>query len=167
MTMIFTILNFLLLMVLLAIPLWLYKSPKRRMLCFYAYMTHSVSCRKFYCLILLQLAILFHFTYFSMGMKEYGLMVSTLLVIYLFSTARTERLLKRLRNSRRNLYTLFLVTLITLFIPHLFTLGATLGYVILAACFYPSHRMESYMVSHSAFPQDEDSKRDLISAYYA
>ena len=86
--------------VIILAPWFLYKNPSRRMILFYQRMSYSTHCRLFYGKILLLTLILFHFVCYWMKPGEYGVMLSTVMVFYLFSAKRTLSLINGIRNSR-------------------------------------------------------------------
>ena len=113
--MILSIIHLVMVSVLILAPAFLYKSRKRCMILFYQRMSYSEYCRMFYARILLLTLIMFHFSYYWMKPGSYGVMISTLLIVYLFSTRRTLSLLKDIRNSRGTL--VFVFTLIMKGLP--------------------------------------------------
>ena len=97
---------------------------------------------------------------------EYGVMLSTILVFYLFSAKRTLGLLNGIRNSRGVMAFVFTVALALLFTPHMYSLGVALGYILLAAGFYPSSLLEGQKPSHKEFATYQDFQDDIIQNYY-
>ena len=164
--MIFSILHLVIISVIILAPWFLYKNPSRRMVLFCQRMSYSTRCRLFYAKILLLMLILFHFVCYWMKPGEYGVMLSTVLVFYLFSAYRTLTLLNGIRNSRGVMVFVFTVTLALLFTPHMYSLGVTLGYILLAAAFYPSSLLEGEKPSHKVFATYQEFKDDIIRNYY-
>lgn len=165
--MVFTIVHLLLVSVILAATAFLYRNRSRRMILFYQRMSYSINCRHFYAKILLLTLIMFHFVCYWMKPGEYGVMLSTVLLFYLFSAKRTLALLNGIRNSRGVMAFVFTVTLALLFTPHMYSLGVSLGYILLAAVFYPSKRLEGQKPSHKEFPTYQDFQDDIIQNYYS
>lgn len=120
------------------VPLVGYKSNKPFMQKFYLRMTFSYHCRKLYTLVVLMWLILFHYVAHEAMPGEYGIMVSSILMLAFFRFKCADRILHLLHDNRKYSYILVVSTLITMFIPHLYTLAATTGTVLLAAVFYPS-----------------------------
>ena len=164
--MIFSMINLVLISVILIAPWFLYKNRSRRMILFYQRMSYSTHCRLFYTKILLLTLILFHFVCYWMKPGEYGVMLSTILVFYLFSAKRTLGLLNGIRNSRGVMAFVFTVTLALLFTSHMYSLGVTLGYILLAAGFYPSSLFDGQKPSHKEFSTYQDFQDDIIQNYY-
>lgn len=165
--MIFSIIHLVLISVILLAPSFLYKSRSRRMVLFYQRMSYSANCRQLYTKILLLTVILFHFACYWMKPGEYGMMLSTVLLFYLFSAKRTLALLNGIRNSRGVMAFVFTMTLALLFTPHMYSLGVTLGYILLAAVFYPASKLEGQKPSHKEFPTYQDFQDDIIQNYYS
>ncbi len=165
--MILSIIHLVMVSVLLLAPAFLYKNRKRCMILFYQRMSYSEYCRMFYARILLLTVILFHFAYYWMKPGTYGVMISTLLIAYLFSSKRTLSLLKGIRNSRGVLVFVFTLTLALLFTSLTYSLGVTLGYVLLAAVFYPSRLLEERKHERKEFPTYQDFQNDIIQNYYS
>ena len=69
-------------------------------------------------------------------------MLSTVMVFYLLSAKRTLSLINGIRNSRGVMVFVFTIALALLFTPHMYSLGVTLGYILLAVGFYPSSLLE-------------------------
>lgn len=121
-----------------AIPIYAFKRSNRCMLKFCFYMTVSENVRKFYCYMLLQAVIIFHFVYYNSHRTEWGLMVSSIPMLLMFSTRWHEWFIKRLSYYRKELLGFTCLTLCALFTPHMFTLGVTFSFILLGVTFYPS-----------------------------
>jgi hypothetical protein len=48
----------------------------------------------------------------------------------------------------------------------MYSLGVTLGYILLAAAFYPSCLLEGQKPSHKEFATYQDFQDDIIQNYY-
>ena len=165
--MILSIIHLIMVSVLLLAPAFLYRNRSRCMILFYQRMSYSEYCRMFYVRVLLLLIIMFHFVYYWMKPGTYGVMFSTVLIAYLFSTKRALTLLKEIRNSRGIMVFFFTVTLALLFTSLTYSLGVTMGYILLAAVFYPSRLMEEGKHGHKEFPNYKDFQDDMIQNYYS
>ena len=152
--MIFSMIHLVLISVIILAPWFLYKNPSRRMILFYQRMSYSTHCRLFYGKILLLTLILFHFVCYWMKPGEYGVMLSTVLVLYLFSAKRTLSLINGIRNSRGVMVFVFTIALVTL------------GYILLAVGFYPSSLLEGEKPSHKEFATYQEFQDDIIRNYY-
>lgn len=133
--------HFLMISILFIIPAFLYRSSIKRMLRFYMHILLTSFGPKFYARILLLIVILFHFNYYQMMPGEYGVMISTVMIIYMFSADRTVRMIEKIRNSRRLMVLVFTLILLFLFLPHTFCLSVTLSYSLLLAIFFPPQIM--------------------------
>ena len=167
MIMILSIVHLVLVSVILLAPTFLYKNRSRRMIHFYQRMSYQEYCRMFYARILLLTVILFHFAYYWMKPGQYGVMASTILVFYLFSTKRTLSLVRGIRNSRGVMVFVFTLALALLFTAHMYSFGVTLGYILLAAVFYPSRKLEEGKHEHKDFPTYQELQDDLTGNYYS
>lgn len=165
--MILTFIHLVLVSVILIAPTFLYKNRSRKMISFYRHMTYSEYCRMFYAKILLLALILFHFVCYWTNPGQPGVMGSTVLMFYLFSTKRTLNLLMDVRNSRSMLVFTFTAALALLFIPYMYSFGVTLGYILLAAVFYPSKKIQDEKSEHKAYPTYEELQDDTIRNYYS
>ena len=140
--MIFSMIHLVLISVIILAPWFLYKNPSRRMILFYQRMSYSTHCRLFYGKILLLTLILFHFVCYWMKPGEY------------------------IRNSRGVMVFVFTIALALLFTPHMYSLGVTLGYILLAVGFYPSSLLEGEKPSHKEFATYQEFQDDIIRNYY-
>lgn len=120
------------------LPIVLYRVHHWRMAQFCYYMSVSSNCRKFFCYMLLLSALFFHFVYFNSYNKEWGLMVSTLPMLLMFSIKWQQWFLERLRDRRKELWSFTVWTLLAAITPHMFTLGVTFAILIVGVAFYPS-----------------------------
>lgn len=141
---------FLLIAFYFAVPIALYRLRCRLVAQFCYYMYASTNFRKFYCYILLLAVIILHFVYYNTMGEDWGLMVSTIPMLMMFSVKRQENFLVRLKDNRKELFVLCGLALITSLAPHLFTLGITLAILSIGVAFYPSSEiraMDNYMVT--------------------
>ena len=88
------------------------------------------------------------------------------MVFYLFSAKRTLSLINGIRNSRGVMVFVFTIALALLFTPHMYSLGVTLGYILLAVGFYPSSLLEGEKPSHKEFATYQEFQDDIIRNYY-
>ncbi len=125
-------------LLLLLVPLTLYKSSNRYMAKFYMLMLRNKSARKLYLQMLLIVLLLFHYIYISGHFGEFGVLFSTILCGILFSHKRAERWLHLLKAHRQLFFRLAVLSMAMVAIPHLYTMAVTIGFLLLAAMFYPS-----------------------------
>ena len=127
-------------LLLIAVPMWLYRSERPFMAKFYLAMLRSENARKCYANILLVLLLLFHYVYVCGHPGDYGALLSTIFVAVLWSKKRTMRWLSQLHEERQLFFGLSLLTMAIVAVPHLYTLAMSLAFLLLAAAFYPSLR---------------------------
>lgn len=125
----------------LVASLALYKSKRRFMAKFYDAMTRSTKARKLYVQVLLVLLLLFHYVYTSGHVGEFGIVMSTIVCVAMFSFKRVDGWLRSLLDRPEVFVKLALVALVIGFVPHLYTMAVTVTYLLLAALFYPSVRV--------------------------
>jgi hypothetical protein len=105
------------------------------MILFYQRMSYSTHFRLFYGKILLLTLILFTCLLLDEA-GEYGVMLSTVMVFYLFSAKRTLSLINGIRNSRGVMVFVYTIALALLFTPHMYMSRCDLGLHSLAVGFY-------------------------------
>lgn len=123
---------------LIALPLSLYRSNRPFMAKFYLRMTASENARKLYVRCMLILILLYHYIYVGGHFGEWGILVSTILCAILFSFKRADKWLAELHEEQKRYFLTALFTLALCAVPHLHTTAVTLGFLLLAAMFYPS-----------------------------
>ena len=182
------ILQFLFLIMPVAITSALYKSNHRFMDRFYERMVRNEKARKLHTWVLLTVLLLYHYVYTNGHPGEFGIVFSTIICATLASYRRTDRWLRYLLDRPRAFAIYALVAVVIAGIPHLHTLAVTIAFVLLAALFYPSVRVmseckdtgtlsgwakhpgmlsESYHDNHHAnLPHEADSGNTDISAQY-
>ena len=127
-------------LLLIAVPVWLYRSERPFMAKFYLAMLRSENARKCYANILLVFLLLFHYVYVCGHPSDYGALLSTIFVAVLWSKKRTMRWLSQLHEERQLFFGLSILTMAIVALPHLYTLAMSLAFLLLAAAFYPSLR---------------------------
>lgn len=156
--------------ILVAIPfivsLCLYKSRKNFMARFCLRMTALAAARKLFRLVLLIVLLTFHCLYLCVQFKEIGVIGSTLALAIFFSTMKTEKWLHRLHENRLTFCTAAIAVLVCLAVPHLFTLAVSVGFVLLAAQFYPSQAVLSLWENKDDRNVLIADKEILIEYYY-
>lgn len=124
-------------LLLLLVPVTLYKRGNRFMTRFYMAMLRSSAARKLYLQTMLIVLLLFHYVYVSGHFGELGVLFSTILCGVLFLHKRAERWL-RLLKAHRQLYFRMAVLSMAMVAMHLYTMAVTVAFLLLAATFYPS-----------------------------
>lgn len=124
---------------LVILPVCLYRKSGKRMSRFYLMMVSLETARKFYAQMLVVFLLAFHFVYMSGHPGEYGVLLSTVLSVLLCPFRRADRWLHRIHKECRASVLVALLAVAAGFIPHLYTMAVTAGFLLLAALFYPSH----------------------------
>lgn len=125
-------------LLLLLVPVTLYKRGNRFMTRFYMAMLRSSAARKLYLQTLLIVLLLFHYVYVSGHFGEFGVLFSTILCGALFSHKRAERWLHLMKAHRQLYFRMAVLSMAMVAIPHLYTMAVTVAFLLLAATFYPS-----------------------------
>ena len=87
---------------------------------------------------MLILILLYHYIYAGGHFGEWGILVSTILCAILFSFKRADKWLAGLHEEQKRFFLAALLALALCAVPHLHTTAVTLGFLLLAAMFYPS-----------------------------
>lgn len=125
-------------LLLLLVPVTLYKRGNRFMTRFYMAMLRSSAARKLYLQTMLIVLLLFHYVYVSGHFGEFGVLFSTILCGALFSHKRAERWLHLMKAHRQLYFRMAVLSMAMVSIPHLYTMAFTVAFLLLAAAFYPS-----------------------------
>jgi hypothetical protein len=125
-------------LLLLLVPVTLYKRGNRFMTRFYMAMLRSSAARKLYLQTMLIVLLLFHYVYVSGHFGEFGVLFSTILCGALFSHKRAERWLHLMKAHRQLYFRMAVFSMAMVAIPHLYTMAFTVAFLLLAAAFYPS-----------------------------
>lgn len=125
-------------LLLLLVPVTLYKRGNRFMTRFYMAMLRSSAARKLYLQTMLIVLLLFHYVYVSGHFGEFGVLFSTILCGALFSHKRAERWLHLMKAHRQLYFRMAVFSMEMVAIPHLYTMAFTVAFLLLAAAFYPS-----------------------------
>lgn len=122
----------------IVLPLALYRSDRPFMAKFCLGMTASESVRKFYTRCFLMLLLLYHYVYAGGHFGEWGAVLSAVPCAALFSFKCADRWMRGLHDNRKRFVLTALFASAICAIPHLHTLAVTLAFLLLAAMFYPS-----------------------------
>ena len=134
------ILQFLFLMLPVALPLVLYKSRHRFMAKFHVAMVRSAKARRLYTQRVLVLLLLCHYVFPNGHIGEVGVVLSTIVCAVMFSSKRVDKWLRYLLDRPRAFAVYALVAVVIGFVPHLYTMAVTIAFILLAALFYPSSK---------------------------
>lgn len=122
-------------LLLLIVPLVLYKSSNSYMTRFYIAMLRNKAARRLYLQTLLIVLLLFHYIYVSGHFGEFGVLFSTILCGILFSHKRAERWLHLMKAHRQLYFRMAVLSMAMVAIPHLYTMAVTVAFLLLAATF--------------------------------
>ena len=117
-------------LLLLIVPIVLYKSSNSYMTRFYIAMLRNKAARRLYLQTLLIVLLLFHYIYVSGHFGEFGGI--------LFSHKRAERWLHLMKAHRQLYFRMAVLSMAMVAIPHLYTMAVTVAFLLLASTFYPS-----------------------------
>lgn len=118
-------------LLLLLVPVTLYKCGNRFMTRFYMAMLRSSAARKLYLQTLLIVLLLFHYIYVSGHFGEFGVLFSTILCGILFSHKRAERWLHLMKAHRQLYFRMAVLSMAMVAIPHLYTMAVTVAFLLL------------------------------------
>lgn len=164
--MIWIIIEFIFPALLIALPLSLYRSNRLFMAKFYLRMTASGNARKLYVRCMLILILLYHYIYAGGHFGEWGILVSTILCAILFPFKRADKWLAGLHEEQKRFFLAALLALAICAVPHLHTTVVTLGFLLLAAMFYPSCNVLSKWEDEETKKQWCKNPRTLSEYYY-
>lgn len=154
-------------MVLSVLPLLfsisLYRNNSPGAMKFYIRVSASPNAQRLFAYLLVLLVIAYHFAYYSAFPYDFGIMFSTLILFYLMSNTRTVKLIEKIRNNKKWLIRIFLLTLLTAACPHGLPVATTLAYIIVATCYFPGNKTN--LVSNQV-RLSYDNENDFINAYF-
>ena len=153
------------LLVLLVVPARLYKKDSLLVQKFCLRMVFVEKFRKLYTLVLLLALILAHYGAHVIMPNEPGVLASSVLCLIFFNFRWTERILKLIRNETKIYAAMGLLSLVLLYTPHLFSFSFLVGYVLLAAAFYPSKAIMK-RIEDDAFVDELLKHRETIVKHY-
>lgn len=126
----------------------IYRSENKKIVNFLVRMAGYPKMRKFWCYVLLLCLASFQILFFSLFPNESGILLSTALLIYFFSTKRTENLLAKLSSERNWFIGAVLAAIVTGFIPHLLPLSICIEFVVAFASCYPRQGADDFWQNH-------------------
>ena len=88
------LLQFVFIVLLVILPMALYRSRRSFMAVFYRAMTDNAQARKFYTQVLVVLLLLFHYVYTTGHPGQFGTVLSAIVCAAMFSARRTDRWLR-------------------------------------------------------------------------
>ena len=126
-------------------------------------MLRRETMRKLYTQVLLIILLVFHYVYLNGHGAHLGILVTTVLCIFLFSHNRTHKLLLAFRDNRQVFYFVGLFALASLFMPELYTLSVSIAFILMASAFYPSFSElaeSASKIEHNVIGQEDNVTTD-------
>jgi hypothetical protein len=153
------------LLALLVVPARFYKKNSRLMQKFCLRMVFVEKFRKLYTLGLLMALIMAHYGAHVIMPNEPDVLVSSVLCLIFFNFRCTDRILRFIQSHPKSFYALGLLSLLLLYTPHLFSFSFLVGYVLLAAAFYPSKEIMK-RIKDGVFVEELLKHRETIVKHY-
>lgn len=116
----------------------IYKSKGRRAAVFFRRMAYNGKMRKVYCRLLFSVNTFGVLLYSMILPSQIDFIPATLLLVFLISTKRTEKMLEGIRNSRGVMVLMLVVFVLFLRYPPLLPCGIIIGSILCFSLFYPS-----------------------------
>ncbi len=164
--MIWIIIEMLFPVLLIILPMSLYRSNRPFMAKFYFRMAGSESARKLYVQCMLIFLLLYHYVYAGGHLGAWGVLISTIPCAVLFSFRRADRWMRGLHDNRKRFALTALSASAICAIPHLHTLAVTLAFLLLAAMFYPSCHVLSEWQDEETRGQLKENLKTMSEHYY-
>ena len=153
------------LLALLVVPARFYKKNSLLMQKFCLRMIFVEKFRKLYTLGLLMALIMAHYGAHVIMPNEPGVLISSVLCLIFFNFRWTERILKLVQNDTKIYSAMGLLCLVLLDTPHLFSFSFFVGFILLAATFYPSKAIMK-RIEDDAFVEGLLKHRETIVKHY-
>ena len=154
----------------LAFVLTMYKSYNSKMYNFYKRMCglynseyYKHSMKMLLCFSLTILLVGFHINYFAVFPRDWGIMISTMLLGLFFLPTRTYNILMRIRNDNRMFLTISILSAAMIFIPHLLPTAICGVYVMNFASLLPADGSEDFFCDHI---EDKDLQVKFTDFYF-
>lgn len=151
---------------LIILPMSLYRSNRLFMAKFYLRMAGSESARKLYVQCMLIFLLLYHYVYAGGHLGAWGVLISTIPCVFLFSFRRADRWMHRLHEDKKRFVMAALTTLVICSVPHLHTTAFTLAFLLMAAMFYPSCCVLSEWQDEETRGQLKENPETVSEHYY-
>ena len=126
---------------------------KKKSVRFTVRMMYSEKARLFLSSLLGVLVCVFHMVYYSIHPLEKGLLISSLYVFFCFMSKKNMKILMQVRKSKFAIVLLSLVAIGLAYVPQMFSCSATLAFIIMFACLFPSQD-EEMEIQRIFFPED-------------
>lgn len=163
--MIWTILNFIFPILILLLAMNCYRKDGKRMKAFYLNMTYNDICRRFYVNMVMLVLIIFLFIQISCKVDVLETFLPITFAALLIRHAIAEVILYFIK-KRRVMFVTSALSLISLFVPHLYPMSVTLAIIMVAAIFYPSKNVREFVADPKSLPFLNTNHAELIEKYY-
>lgn len=150
-------------MLLVLLPITLYKRNSPFMVRLWLRMAYDQNTRKMAANLMTMILILFHLAYYAVFPSDKGIMISTLLLFVLFSTKRCVCLLTGIRQGRKLRWVLAILCLGLPFVPHMLSTAISLAFVLETSFFFPAEGLTDFY-ENNVKEQDVDKK--FVEAYF-
>ncbi len=119
-----------------------YKNSRRKICSIWWNLWGRENAQKLLVYVLALIIIFFHLVYSHVFAGDYGIMISTVIIFVLLSTRRSIAILKWLRRDIRKFGLVALTIIVLLFIPHMLSTAVSLFFILEAAGFMPSEKID-------------------------
>lgn len=153
--------------ILLVAPFFFYKRKSARALGFYVSMAIEPQRRRTYLLMLAISVLLFNYTFFSLDGASLWLLPGVILGFALLRNRFTDAMLHWLGEDRVIQGIAFGGVLLSLVVPELYSLSASMAMVFTAAMFYPSREIIHYAEFPRSYLEIHLSNDDIVDLYYS
>ena len=148
---------------LVLLPVLLYKRYSPFMVKIWLRMIYDPSTRKMAANALAMILIFFHPAYYAVFPQDRGIMLSLPIVFFLFFTKLSVKTLMTIRRNRYLRWSMTLACLIMPFIPHLLPMAISMAFALEFSYFYPADGMEKFYEEHTG---EDDVDKKFIETYF-
>lgn len=152
--------------ILLSTPLVLYRRKGARMRRFYISMASRPNSRKTFMLVLAFVVLLFNYTVFALDGPSLWQIPELVLGFLLLRYKFTDAMLRWLHEDRVIQGIAFGLWLLSMSVPNLFGLSASMGIVLSSAMFYPSCLILQQAEFSQAYLEFHLTDDDIVNLYY-
>lgn len=162
--MISIIIFFLFPFLLILLPVFLYRTYNSFMVSVWYRLAFSKAGLKMATILLAIVVILFNLTYAAVFHRDFGFIISTLIMFCLLSTKKSLRVLLSVRRNKYMFILLAGLTLIILFFPNMFSISYTLAAILECASLFPAEGLDLFY--HKNF-NNENLDKIFVDAYFS
>ena len=150
-------------LLLILLPIFLYKNDKTGIMAIWYRLAFDKYSMKMAANLLALVVIFFNLTYFAVFSNDIGILVSTVIMFFLFSVRKSVKAILTIRRNKYLYITLASVTILILFIPHTLSTAYTLGAIIECASIFPATGLENF---YNKNLEDEKLGKQFMDAYF-